>query len=94
MLPGHGPIIEQPLELIAKYIEHRRAREAQVLQCLADGVTDVEEMVARIYPDISAEVRRAARMTIEAHLEKINEERKRNEERERNEERGTRNEER
>jgi glyoxylase-like metal-dependent hydrolase (beta-lactamase superfamily II) len=73
MLPGHGPIIEQPLELIAEYIKHRRAREAQVLQCLEDGVTDVDAIVARIYPDVSAPVRPAARLTVQAHLQKIRE---------------------
>jgi glyoxylase-like metal-dependent hydrolase (beta-lactamase superfamily II) len=74
MLPGHGPIIEHPLELIAEYIAHRQAREAQVKACLADGITDVDAIVSRIYPDISAAVRPAARLTVEAHLEKIHDE--------------------
>jgi len=71
ILPGHGPIIDRPLELIAQYIEHRRQREKQVLLCLADGVTDVDAMVARIYPGLSEALRPAARLTIEAHLEKL-----------------------
>jgi hypothetical protein len=71
MLPGHGAIIEQPLALIAEYIEHRRSREAQVVRCLADGVTDVDAIVARIYPDIAAGVRPAARLTVQAHIEKL-----------------------
>lgn len=73
LLPGHGPIIERPADLIAEYIEHRRRREAQVLACLADGLTDVDAIVARIYPAIAAAVRPAARLTVEAHLEKLRE---------------------
>jgi glyoxylase-like metal-dependent hydrolase (beta-lactamase superfamily II) len=71
ILPGHGPIIDRPLELIAQYVEHRRERERQVLACLADGITDPDAMVARIYPDLSEELRPAARLTVEAHLEKL-----------------------
>lgn len=71
MLPGHGVVIDRPLELIAEYIRHRQAREAQVLACLAEGTTDVDAIVSRIYPDVSAAVRPAARLTVEAHLEKI-----------------------
>jgi glyoxylase-like metal-dependent hydrolase (beta-lactamase superfamily II) len=71
ILPGHGPIIDRPLELIAQYVEHRRERERQVLACLADGITDPDAMVARIYPDLSEALRPAARLTVEAHLEKL-----------------------
>jgi len=74
ILPGHGRIVDHPIALIAEYIEHRRRREAQVLACLADGITGVDEIVARIYPDVSGDVRRAARMTVEAHLGKLREE--------------------
>ena len=34
-------------------------------------MTDVDAIVSRIYPDVSAAVRPAARLTVEAHLEKI-----------------------
>jgi glyoxylase-like metal-dependent hydrolase (beta-lactamase superfamily II) len=72
--PGHGPVIEDPLALIADYIEHRKLRERQVLACLKAGVTDVEAMVTRIYPDVPDALRQAARLTLEAHLEKLREE--------------------
>jgi glyoxylase-like metal-dependent hydrolase (beta-lactamase superfamily II) len=71
ILPGHGEIIERPLELIAAFVEHRRMREAQVLACLRDGVTDPDQIVARIYPDLAAGLRPAARQTVEAHLGKL-----------------------
>jgi glyoxylase-like metal-dependent hydrolase (beta-lactamase superfamily II) len=74
ILPGHGPIIDRPLELIAQYLEHRREREKQVLSCLADGITDLDAMVARIYPGLHGALRPAARLTVEAHLEKLRQE--------------------
>lgn len=72
--PGHGPIIETPARIIGEYLEHRRLRERQVLACLRDGVADVDEMVARIYPGLDEKLRPAARLTLEAHLEKLRDE--------------------
>lgn len=72
--PGHGAVVEDPLTLVADYIEHRRLRERQVIACLDDGVTELDAMVARIYPDVPDALRLAARLTLEAHLEKLREE--------------------
>jgi glyoxylase-like metal-dependent hydrolase (beta-lactamase superfamily II) len=72
--PGHGPIIERPSEIISEYISHREMRERQVLACLRDGVSDPEAMVDRIYQGLDARLRPAARLTIDAHLEKLREE--------------------
>jgi glyoxylase-like metal-dependent hydrolase (beta-lactamase superfamily II) len=75
--PGHGPIIDRPLDLIAEYLEQRQMREAQVIACLRDGVTDPEAMLPRIYPDLAPTLRPAALATIEAHLEKLREDERR-----------------
>jgi glyoxylase-like metal-dependent hydrolase (beta-lactamase superfamily II) len=72
--PGHGPIVDRPLDLIAEYVEHRALRERQVLECLAAGLTSVDAMVDRIYPDVTGPIRPFAAMTIEAHLEKLRDE--------------------
>ena len=53
IFPGHGDVVEHPLDLLAQYREHRRMREDQVRQCLASGVTTVDAMVAMIYPNIA-----------------------------------------
>ena len=71
IFPGHGPIVDAPVALIREYIEHRLMREAQVQACLDAGIVEVDAMVSRIYPDLSADLRPAARLTIEAHLEKL-----------------------
>ncbi|HYN07150.1 MAG TPA: MBL fold metallo-hydrolase [Vicinamibacterales bacterium] len=72
--PGHGPIIDRVAEIIDEYLAHRALRERQVVACLEAGIADVEEMVARIYPDLAEPLKPAARLTIEAHLEKLREE--------------------
>jgi glyoxylase-like metal-dependent hydrolase (beta-lactamase superfamily II) len=74
ILPGHGPVIETPLELIQEYIEHRRMRETQILEALNDGVSAIDAIVDRVYPDLQYGVRPAARLTVEAHLTKLREE--------------------
>jgi glyoxylase-like metal-dependent hydrolase (beta-lactamase superfamily II) len=69
--PGHGKIINRPLELMAQYAEHRQTRERQVLSCLDETGPDVDAIVARLYPDLVEGLRVAARLTVEAHLEKL-----------------------
>ena len=71
ILPGHGPIIDRPLDLIAQYIAHRHEREAQILACLADGITDPDAIVAHVYPGLANALVPSARLSVEAHLEKI-----------------------
>jgi len=69
--PGHGPVIDDPLPLIAEYVAHRRMRDEQVSACLRDGLTDIDAIVARIYPGLAPALLAAARATVEAHLEKL-----------------------
>jgi glyoxylase-like metal-dependent hydrolase (beta-lactamase superfamily II) len=71
IFPGHGPVIDRPVELITQYIEHRMMREAQVRECLASGVEDTSEIVRRLYPGLPEGLFAAARATIEAHIEKL-----------------------
>jgi glyoxylase-like metal-dependent hydrolase (beta-lactamase superfamily II) len=71
--PGHGPVIERPMDLIREYIAHRALRESQVIAALDDGVRDVDAIVTRIYGELVDPIRRAARETITAHLEKLRE---------------------
>lgn len=71
--PGHGPVIDGPLDLIYQYLAHRQMREDQVRECLAAGLTSASEIVARIYPDLPAGLAQSAAATIDAHLEKLRE---------------------
>ena len=71
MLPAHGPVIEHPVELLREYIEHRHLRERQVLDVLRAGVTNVGEMVSRIYPTLAAPLVPMARESVLAQLMKL-----------------------
>lgn len=71
---GHGPVIDRPGQIIGEYLEHRRLRERQVLDCLGKGVADVDAIVGLIYPELDEKLRPAARLTIQAHLQKLRDE--------------------
>lgn len=69
--PGHGDVIDAPVERIQTYLAHRAERERQVRACLDDGVTDIDAIVARVYADTPSALWPAARLTVEALLEKL-----------------------
>jgi len=71
LLPAHGPVVEDPLQLIDEYVAHRSARERQITQALDEGCTSVDALVARIYPGLSSALLPAAQETVRAHLEKL-----------------------
>ncbi len=76
LLPGHGPIIDDPQEVIDYYIEHRLEREAQILAALESGDGTVGEVVERVYSDVDRELHPLAAISVAAHLRKLDEERK------------------
>lgn len=69
--PGHGDVIDAPVERIHTYLAHRAERERQVQACLDEGVTDIDLIVARVYADTPSDLWPAARLTVEALLEKL-----------------------
>jgi len=69
LLPGHGPIIDDPAALIDEYIAHRRLRSGQIAAAVAAGARTVDDIVEKIYPGISDRLRKAAEETVKAHLE-------------------------
>ena len=68
LLPAHGPAIDDPLAVIDEYLAHREGRHRQVADLVQQGVTDVEQIVSRIYPTLSPGLLDAARETVRAHL--------------------------
>ncbi|MEX1129331.1 MAG: MBL fold metallo-hydrolase [Vicinamibacterales bacterium] len=74
LLPAHGAVVTDPQGLLDRYLAHRAARERQIVDALKDGCTRVEDLVARIYPDLSPSLRPAAEETVRAHLVKLREE--------------------
>lgn len=69
--PGHGPVIEKATEKVTEYLEHRLARERQVLTELKGGAKTVPEIVSVIYREYPVYLHRAAGESISAHLEKL-----------------------
>ena len=74
LLPGHGPIIDNPVELVDQYIAHREQREQQILKAILDGARTVEEIVRRVYPALPASLSDAAADSVRAHLVKLRDE--------------------
>jgi endoribonuclease LACTB2 len=74
LLPGHGPIIEDPASLIDEYITHREQREQQILKAILDGARTVPEIVRRVYPALPASLSDAAAESVRAHLVKLRDE--------------------
>lgn len=69
--PGHGPWIEDPVAKLAEYVEHREMRERRLLAALERGERSREALLAEVWDDVPAEVRPAAAMVMQAHLDKL-----------------------
>jgi glyoxylase-like metal-dependent hydrolase (beta-lactamase superfamily II) len=74
IFPAHGPIREDAVALIDEYLEHRLAREQQVLDALAAGAGTLEAIRGRVYPDLDPMLESTAELQITAHLIKLRDE--------------------
>lgn len=73
-LPAHGEPIDEPTALFRRYITHRLGREAKIVDALAArgaaGAT-AEALVPEAYADTSPLAWPIARLSLEAHLLKL-----------------------
>lgn len=70
--PGHGRVIAEPVREIDRVIAHRLLREAKVVAALLErGPATLDELVAPVYRDVPADRHSLARLTLEAHLIKL-----------------------
>ncbi len=69
--PGHGPVIENAQAKITQYLEHRLARERQVLEELSGGAKSVPEIVRSIYREYPVNLHAAAGQSVLSHLIKL-----------------------
>jgi glyoxylase-like metal-dependent hydrolase (beta-lactamase superfamily II) len=69
--PGHGPWIADPAAKLAEYVEHREMRERRLLAALERGERSREALLAEVWDDVPDEVRPAAALVMEAHLQKL-----------------------
>ena len=68
-VPAHGDMIENGPAYARALLAHRQERNRQILEAVAQGADTVRAIVRRLYPGVSLPVRRAAAMTVAAHLE-------------------------
>lgn len=68
ILPGHGPALPHPVPELERRRQSRMRRLDQVAVAMAEGVTEPEALVDRMYPDLAPELRDAARISVEASI--------------------------
>jgi glyoxylase-like metal-dependent hydrolase (beta-lactamase superfamily II) len=71
LYPTHGAPVTEPVLYLEALLQHRLAREQQILACLTRGVTAMDVLVAEIYPGLDPVLKPAAALTIRAHLDKL-----------------------
>lgn len=69
LLPGHGPALPDPLEVVRFYRRHRAERLEQVRRAVAAGARTPREVVEQVYADVPREVWPAAELSVRAQLE-------------------------
>jgi glyoxylase-like metal-dependent hydrolase (beta-lactamase superfamily II) len=72
LLPGHGPVIDDPGAVLSFYLDHRRERLAQVREAVAHGHKTAEAVVAHVYADVDPILWPAAERSVRAQLDYLN----------------------
>jgi glyoxylase-like metal-dependent hydrolase (beta-lactamase superfamily II) len=72
LLPGHGPMLADPVGTLDYYLAHRAERLDQVRSALAAGARTPAEIVAMIYTDVDRSVWPAAEWSVQAQLDYLN----------------------
>ncbi len=71
-LPGHGPVVQDPIAVLAGYRQHRLERLEQVRAAQARGASTPEEVLALVYPDtLGTPLERAAAQSVRAQLDHL-----------------------
>jgi glyoxylase-like metal-dependent hydrolase (beta-lactamase superfamily II) len=71
LCPGHGPWITDPPSKLDEYLEHRLERERKLLAALDRGERSRARLLEVAWDDVPAELRGAAEVVMQAHLEKL-----------------------
>jgi glyoxylase-like metal-dependent hydrolase (beta-lactamase superfamily II) len=73
LLPGHGPVVVDPVGLLDDYLTHRGERLEQVEAALAAGARSPREVVERVYADVDPVLWDAAELSVRAQLDYLGE---------------------
>jgi glyoxylase-like metal-dependent hydrolase (beta-lactamase superfamily II) len=71
LCPGHGPVVWDPQAKLREYLEHRLERERRLVHALGDGLRSTAELLDEVWDDAPAQLRPAAALTLESHLDKL-----------------------
>lgn len=71
LLPGHGPVVDDPDAKLAEYVAHRLDRERRLVAALDGGARTVDELLDAVWDDAPGILRLAAAVTLQAHLDKL-----------------------
>ena len=72
ILPGHGPVVDDPDRVLRAYRQHRLDRLDQVRQALASGASTPEEVLVAVYPDaVGSPLERAAVQSVRTQLDHL-----------------------
>ncbi len=69
--PGHGPSMDDAGAVIAGYIEHRLAREREILDAIAEGASTVADVVDAVYAFVPIDLGPAATRQVIVQLNKL-----------------------
>ncbi len=71
LVPAHGPVLDDPQEVLARYRAHRLMREDRVLAAIHDAPRDLSAVLADAYSDTPAALWPLAARSLEAHVRKL-----------------------
>ena len=71
LYPGHGPTIDDPDATLDRLLFHRFERDAKVRRAVREGAETPDEIVDAAYEKDVSDVRELARLTVLAHLRKL-----------------------
>jgi glyoxylase-like metal-dependent hydrolase (beta-lactamase superfamily II) len=69
--PTHGTCINDVKTFVQAFIDHRLAREQQILACLKDGVGQINDMVPLMYQETDKALYPAAARSVLAAMERL-----------------------
>jgi glyoxylase-like metal-dependent hydrolase (beta-lactamase superfamily II) len=69
--PGHGPWVTDPAAKLSEYVEHRMMRERRLVAALERGERSRAALLADVWDDVPEQLRPAAAMVMQAHLDKL-----------------------
>jgi glyoxylase-like metal-dependent hydrolase (beta-lactamase superfamily II) len=69
--PGHGPIVRATSEKIKELIDHRGARDRQIIDLIEHGYETDRQIRRALYPEIQPGLRRAAGGQLRSHIARL-----------------------